>query len=91
MYVCPNNIILGIINNGAPKIRTYIDGYVKFSSFTLIENDGVQKPQCVIYHVVLRNDPLRPDRLERNLTTAHTMPKEKPKEIFFVKKFLWVK
>jgi hypothetical protein len=42
-----------------PKIRTYTDDYVKFG-FTFIEKDGVQKPQCVICHVVLSNDVLRP-------------------------------
>lgn len=68
------------------KIRLYIDGYVKFG-FTLIEKDGVQKPRYVIYHVVLRNDALRPDRLERHLT-AQTLLKEKPRGFFVVKKFL---
>ncbi|XP_060882058.1 zinc finger BED domain-containing protein 5-like [Metopolophium dirhodum] len=67
-----------------PKIRTYIDDYVKFG-FTFIEKDGVQKPQCVICHVVLSNDALRPSRLERHLTTAHPMLKGKPKEFFVAK------
>ncbi|XP_025424433.1 zinc finger BED domain-containing protein 5-like [Sipha flava] len=68
-----------------PKIRTYIDDYVKFG-FTFIEKDGVQKPQCVICHIVLSNDALRPSRLERHLTTAHPMLKGKPKEFFVAKK-----
>jgi hypothetical protein len=64
-----------------PKIRTYIDDYVKFG-FTFIEKDGVQKPQCVICHVVLSNDALRPSRLERHITTAHPMLKGKPRVFF---------
>jgi hypothetical protein len=68
-----------------PKIRTYIDDYVKFG-FTFIEKDGVQKPQCVICHIVLSNDALRPCRLERHLTTAHPILKGKPKEFFVAKK-----
>lgn len=61
------------------------DDSVKFG-FTFIEKDGVQKPQFVTCHVVLSNDALRPSRLERHLTTAHPMLKEKPKELFVIKK-----
>jgi len=70
----------------SPKIRTYTDDYVKFG-FTFIEKDDVQKPQCVICHVVLSNDALRPSRLERHLTTAHPMLKGKLKEFFVAKKY----
>lgn len=65
-----------------PKIRMYNDDYIKFG-FTFIEKDGVQKPQCVICHTVLSNDALQPSRLERHLTTAHPMLKEKPKVFFY--------
>lgn len=67
------------------KIRLYNDDYIKFG-FTFIQKDGIQMPQCVICHVVLSNDALRPSRLERHLTTAHPMLKEKPKEFFVAKK-----
>lgn len=59
----------------------YIDDYVQFG-FTFIENNGVINPQCVICHVVLSNDALRPSRMERNLTTAHPILKEKSKKFF---------
>ncbi|XP_022160577.1 zinc finger BED domain-containing protein 5-like [Myzus persicae] len=67
------------------KIRLYNDDYIKFG-FTFIQKDGIQMPQCVICHVVLSNDALRTRQLERHLTTAHPMLKEKPKEFFVAKK-----
>jgi len=42
-------------------------------------------PQCVNCHIVLSNDALIPSRLERHLTTAHSILKEKPR-VFVAKK-----
>ncbi|KAF2366865.1 Ribonuclease H-like domain [Trinorchestia longiramus] len=69
--------------SGAKK-RKYSDEYIKYG-FTVIERNGFHLPQCVICHTVLSNDALRPDRLERHLSTNHKALKEKPNKFFTVK------
>lgn len=36
---------------GLPKIRTYIDNYIKFG-FTFMEKDSIQKHQCVFCRLI---------------------------------------
>jgi len=67
------------------KISMYIDDYVKFG-FTFIEKNDVRKLQCIVCHVVLSNDTIRPSRLGRHLTTVHPTLKCRPKEYFAAKK-----
>lgn len=47
--------------------------------------DNVEHPQCVICYEVLSNDAMRPNRLERHLSTKHTSLKDKPKGFFATK------
>lgn len=67
------------------KKRLYSDDYIKYG-FTFIEKNGYHLPQCVICHVVLSNDAMRPGRLERHLTTNHSTMKDKPTSFFVAKK-----
>lgn len=67
------------------KKRLYTDDYIKYG-FTFIEKNGSHLPQCVICHVVLSNDAMRPGRLERHLTTNHSALKDKPTDFFIAKK-----
>jgi len=48
------------------KKRLYSDDYIKYG-FTVIEKNGCHLPQCVICHIVLSNDAMRPGRLECHL------------------------
>lgn len=68
-----------------PKKRLYSDDYIKYG-FTFIEKNGSHLPQCVICHLVLSNDAMRPGRLERHLTTNHAALKDKPTEFFVSRK-----
>lgn len=64
-----------------PKKRLYSDDYIKYG-FTFIEKNGSHLPQCVICHLVLSNDAMRPGRLERHLNTNHAALKDKPTDFF---------
>lgn len=68
-----------------PKKRLYSDDYIKYG-FTFIEKNGSHLPQCVICHLVLSNDAMRPGRLERHLNTNHAALKDKPTDFFVSKK-----
>lgn len=63
-----------------PKKRLYSDDYIKYG-FTFIEKNGSHLPQCVICHLVLSNDAMRPGRLEH-----HAALKDKPTDFFVSKK-----
>ncbi|CAM2114434.1 unnamed protein product [Caretta caretta] len=66
------------------KKRKYDEDYIKYG-FTVMEKNRIDHPQCVVCHVVLNNDALRPSRLERHLTKNHSALKDKPKEFFAAK------
>jgi hypothetical protein len=50
--------------------------------FSFTEKNGVHLAQCIQRHAVLRNDAMRPGRLERHLDTNHKRLKDKPREFF---------
>jgi len=64
----------------APK-RKYNNSYIKFG-FTLTENNGEIKPQCVICATVLANDALKPAKLKRHLETVHPNFSDRPLKFF---------
>lgn len=66
------------------KKRLFNEDYIKYG-FTVLDKNGTQLPQCVVCHLVLSNDAMRPARLERHLTTNHVALKDKPKDYFVAK------
>ncbi|CAG9839474.1 unnamed protein product [Diabrotica balteata] len=66
------------------KNRKYNDGYIKYA-FICNRKDNVKHPQYVICCEVLSNDEMRPNCLERHLSSKHNSFKEKPKEFFTTK------
>jgi len=67
-----------------PK-RKYNDKYIKFG-FTDITVNKEVRPQCVICTTVLRNDALKPAKLERHLKTVHPNFSDRSREFFESKK-----
>jgi zinc finger BED domain-containing protein 5/7/8/9 len=62
----------------------YSDDNIKYG-FSVIEKNGSHLPQCVICHIVLSNDAMRPGRLELHLITNHPSLKDKPIDFFHAK------
>ena len=52
------------------KKRKYIEEYINLG-FTSLLTDGVEKPQCVLCHVVLSAESLKPSKLKRHLEAKH--------------------
>ena len=53
------------------KKRKYTEEYLKFG-FTSIVSNGTEKPQCVLYNVVLSAESLKPSKLQQHLETKHS-------------------
>ena len=61
--------------------RKHDDSYIKFG-FTLLNDYGVEKGQCVVCYQVLRNVSLRPSKLRNHLKKNHPELKNKSIEYF---------
>ena len=68
----------------ATKKRKYVDDYIEFGFVSLLKGD-TEVSQCVICYKTLSNDAMRPSRLKRHLTTAHSALADKPKAFFVMK------
>ena len=68
----------------ATKKRKYVDDYIEFGFVSLLKGD-TEVPQFVICYKTLSNDAMRPSRLKRHLTTAHSTLADKPKAFFVMK------
>ena len=68
----------------AMKKRKYLDDYIEFSFVSLLKGD-TEVPQCVICYKTVSNDAIRPSRLKRHLTIAHSAFTNKPKAFFVMK------
>ncbi|XP_072385361.1 protein FAM200C-like [Diabrotica undecimpunctata] len=66
------------------KKRRYNDDYIKYR-FICMRKDNIEHPQCIICYEVLSNDAMRPNPLERHLSSKHKSFKDKPKEFFATK------
>ncbi|XP_072384712.1 protein FAM200C-like [Diabrotica undecimpunctata] len=68
------------------KKRKYNDDYIKYGFICMLKVN-VEHHQCVICDEVLSNKAmrLRPNRLERHLSSKHNSFKDKPKEFFVTK------
>lgn len=64
-----------------PPKRKYDDNYIKLG-FTSIEVNGETRPQCVLCAVVLSNEALKPNKLERHMKTVHPKFCDRPREFF---------
>ena len=52
------------------KKRKYIEEYINLG-FTSLLNDGAEKPQCVLCHVVLSAESLKLSKLKRHVEAKH--------------------
>ncbi|XP_076806902.1 zinc finger BED domain-containing protein 5-like [Clavelina lepadiformis] len=62
------------------KSRKYLESYLKLG-FTSMLDHGNEKPQCVLCHVVLSNDAMKPSKLKRHLQQKH--PEHEGKDLSF--------
>ncbi len=53
------------------KIRKWNDDYVRFGFTCLRDEEGVEKPQCMICEAVLCNENLRPSQLQKHFEAKH--------------------
>lgn len=63
------------------KCRKYDENYLELG-FTSTENNGEERPQCVLCLKVLASDSMLPSKLKRHLETNHTNMVGKPREFF---------
>ena len=61
--------------------RKYDDSYIKFG-FTLLNDYGVEKGQCIVCYCVLSNESLRPSKLSNHLKKNHLELKNKSIKYF---------
>lgn len=66
------------------KKRKYSEDYLKFG-FSIVINNGTEKPQCVVCHAVFRAESIKPSKLKCHLEMKH---KElATKDLDFFKRF----
>ena len=66
------------------KRRRYSECYLNTGFTTLVANDGIEKPQCVMCHAVLSAESMKPSKLKRHLETKH--PEHENKNLDFFKR-----
>ena len=76
-------IITKNIANSSMAKRKYNDSYVKFG-FTSLNDQGVDKWQCVVCYRLLSNESLRPSKLSHHLNISH--PELKDRNMEYVKR-----
>lgn len=64
------------------KRRKYLEDYLNIGFTTVLANNGIDKPQCVLCHVVLSAESMKPSKLKRHLETKHPEHVEKDLEFF---------
>ena len=63
------------------KSRKYSDSYLDFG-FTLILQNGEEKPQSVICSKILASESMLPNKLKSHLKTSHSQFVYKPRDFF---------
>ncbi|XP_076339961.1 zinc finger BED domain-containing protein 5-like [Tachypleus tridentatus] len=53
------------------KRRRYSECYLNIGFTTVLANDGIEKPQCVLCHAVLSAESMKLSKLKRHLETKH--------------------
>lgn len=53
------------------KKRCYQDSYIQFGFTFLVDEDGLQKPQCILCAKVLSNGYMKPSKLKEHLQSVH--------------------
>ena len=66
----------------AKRIR-YSESYPNIGFTTVLANDGIEKPRCVLCHAVLSAESMKPSKLKRHLETKH--PELTKKDLYFFK------
>ena len=79
-YSPPCIITKGTANSSMAQ-RKYNDSYITFG-FTLLNDQGIEKGQCVVCSCVLSNESLRPSKLSHHLNTSHPELKDRNMEYF---------
>ena len=68
-----------------PKKFQYQESFIELG-FSVINDKGTLKPQCVLCHEVLFESSLKPSKLSRHLKTKHTSYEGKDVDFFKEKK-----
>ncbi|XP_042239554.1 zinc finger BED domain-containing protein 5-like [Homarus americanus] len=64
------------------KRRKYSEDYLNIGFTTVLANNAVEKPECVLCDVVLSVESIKPSKLKRHLETKHLEHAEKDLEFF---------
>ncbi|KAG7167071.1 Zinc finger BED domain-containing protein 5-like 6, partial [Homarus americanus] len=64
------------------KRRKHSEDYLNIDFTTVLADNGVEKPQCVLCDVVLSAESMKPSELKRHLETKHLEHAEKDLEFF---------
>ena len=67
--------------NSSMAKRKYNDSYIKFG-FTFLNDQGIEKGQCVVCYRVLSNESLRTSKLSHHPNTSHSWLKDRNIEYF---------
>ncbi|PIK56226.1 putative protein ZBED8-like [Apostichopus japonicus] len=65
----------------ASRERQYMDKFLELG-FYYVTDRGVQKPQCVICYDVLSSASMKPNKLQRHLTSKHTAYADRDRAFF---------
>ena len=57
--------------------------YINIGFTIVLAKDGIEKPQCVLFHAVLSAESMKPSKLSRHLETKH--PEHAKKDLDFFK------
>jgi len=68
-------------SNSKSKKRKYKEDYIQYG-FTVFQDKGSEKPQCVLCHKILGADSMRPNKLKTHLQSVHKEYAEKEKSFF---------
>ncbi|XP_068227883.1 protein FAM200C-like [Palaemon carinicauda] len=74
----------GVPFESTAKRRRYSESYFNIGFTTVLANDGIEKPQCVLCYTILSAESLKPSKLKRHLETKH--PEHAKKDLDFFKR-----
>uniref|UniRef100_UPI00358EC2D2 protein FAM200C-like n=1 Tax=Myxine glutinosa TaxID=7769 RepID=UPI00358EC2D2 len=64
------------------KKRKYDDSYIKWGFMKFVENDGTERPQCVLCYKVLAEASMKPSKLKAHLASTHPTHQNDSEDVF---------
>ena len=68
------------------KKRSNKDSYIQYGFTFTVDNDGIQKPQCLLCSKVFSNGCMKPSKLQDHLRALHPENAEVPQSVFDTKR-----